>query len=64
LAQLKDDLSALQKNLFDDGLISKTLTDTALFQANLANLQAEVEGAPASLRKPVTLPAFLPSRVT
>src|SRR5580692_441959 len=45
LAQLKDDLSALQKNLFDDGLISKTLTDMALFQANLANLQAEVEGA-------------------
>jgi len=45
LAQLRDDLSALQKNLFDDGLISKTLTDTALFQANLANLQAEVEGA-------------------
>ena len=45
LAQLRDDLSALQKNLFDDGLISKTLTDMALFQANLANLQAEVEGA-------------------
>src|ERR1700732_3992303 len=44
LAQLRDDLSALQKNLYDDGLISKTLTDTALFQANLANLQAEVEG--------------------
>jgi pimeloyl-ACP methyl ester carboxylesterase len=27
LAELKDDLSALQKNLFDDGLISKTLAD-------------------------------------
>ena len=45
LARLRDDLSALQKNLFDDGLISKTLTDMALLQANLANLQAEVEGA-------------------
>jgi non-heme chloroperoxidase len=45
LAQLKDDLSELQKNLFDDGLISKTLTDMALFQANLANLRDEVEGA-------------------
>ena len=45
LAQLKDDLSALQKNLYDDGLISKTLTDMALFQANLAELRGEVEGA-------------------
>jgi len=45
LAQLRDDLSALQKNLFDDGLISKTLTDTTLFQANLAELRGEVEGA-------------------
>jgi non-heme chloroperoxidase len=44
LAQLKDDLSALQKNLFDDGLISKTLTDMELFHSNLSNLQAEVEG--------------------
>jgi non-heme chloroperoxidase len=45
LAQLKDDLSRLQKNLFDDDLISKTLTDMALFQANLAELRGEVEGA-------------------
>ena len=45
LAQLKDDLSALQKNLYDDSLISKTLTDMALFQANLAELRGEVEGA-------------------
>lgn len=45
LAQLKDDLSELQKNLFDDDLISKTLTDMTPFQTNLANLQAEVEGA-------------------
>jgi len=45
LAQLRDDLSALQKNLFDDALISKTLTDMALFQANLAELRGEVEGA-------------------
>src|ERR1700722_4558322 len=36
LAQLKDDLAARQKNLLDDGLISKTLTDTALFKASLA----------------------------
>jgi len=45
LAQLKDDLSALQKNLYDDGLISKTLADMALFQANLTELRGEVEGA-------------------
>src|SRR6266576_3376666 len=45
LAQLKDDLLTLQKNLFDDGLISKTLTDMALFEANLAELRGEVEGA-------------------
>jgi non-heme chloroperoxidase len=49
LAQLKDDLSALQKDLFDDGLISKTLTDMALFQANLAELRSELEcGTPPS----------------
>ena len=45
LAQLRDDLSALHDNLFDDGLISKTLTDMALFQVNLAELRGEVEGA-------------------
>lgn len=45
LAQLRDDLLALQKNLFDDGLISKTLTDMSLFQANLTELQGEVECA-------------------
>jgi non-heme chloroperoxidase len=45
LAQLKGDLSALQENFFDDGLISKTLTDMALFQANLTELRDEVEGA-------------------
>jgi non-heme chloroperoxidase len=45
LAQLKDDLSALQTNLFDDDLISKTLTDMALFQTNLVELRGEVEGA-------------------
>ncbi len=45
LAQLRDDLSALQKNLFDDALISKTLTDMALFQANLVELRGELEGA-------------------
>ncbi|HLV85704.1 MAG TPA: alpha/beta hydrolase [Candidatus Sulfotelmatobacter sp.] len=45
LAQLRDDLAALQDDLFDDGIISKTLIDMALFQANLAELRAEVEGA-------------------
>ena len=45
LAQLKDDFSALQKNLFDDGLISKTLTDMELFQSYLADIRGEVEGA-------------------
>ena len=45
LAQVKDDLAALQLNLFDDGLISKTLTDMALFQANLTELRSEVECA-------------------
>jgi pimeloyl-ACP methyl ester carboxylesterase len=45
LAQLRDDLSALHDDLFNDGLISKTLTDMALFQANLAELRGEVEGA-------------------
>jgi hypothetical protein len=45
LAQLRDDLSVLHDDLFDDGLISKTLTDMALFQANLVELRGEVEGA-------------------
>jgi non-heme chloroperoxidase len=45
LAQLRDDLSELQKNLFDDDLISKTLTDMALFHAYLADIRGEVEGA-------------------
>jgi pimeloyl-ACP methyl ester carboxylesterase len=45
LAQLRDDLSALQQNFFDDALISKTLTDMALFQPNLTELRDEVEGA-------------------
>jgi non-heme chloroperoxidase len=49
LAQVEDDLSALQKNLFDDQLVSKTLTDMALFQANLAELRGELEcGTPPS----------------
>jgi non-heme chloroperoxidase len=45
MAQLEDDLSALQKNPFDDTLISSTSTDIALFQANLAELRGEVECA-------------------
>jgi non-heme chloroperoxidase len=45
LAQLRDDLSELQKHLYDDGLISKTLADMALFQINLTDLRGEVEGA-------------------
>lgn len=55
LAQLRDDLSALQKNLFDDHLISKTLTDMALFQANLAEVRGEVECATAPSPKPADL---------
>jgi non-heme chloroperoxidase len=46
LAQIKDELSALQKDPFDDGLISKTLMDMALLQANLAELRGEVECGP------------------
>jgi non-heme chloroperoxidase len=45
LAELRNDLSALQKNLYDDGIVSKTSTDIALFQANLAEVRNEVEGA-------------------
>jgi non-heme chloroperoxidase len=45
LAQLREDLSALEKNLYDDRLISKTLVDMALFQVNLTDLRGEVEGA-------------------
>jgi len=45
LTELRDDLSALQKHLYDDALISKTLTDMALFHINLAELRGEVEGA-------------------
>jgi len=45
LAELRDDLSVLQKNLYDDGIVSKTLTDMALFHANLAEVRDEVEGA-------------------
>jgi pimeloyl-ACP methyl ester carboxylesterase len=52
LAQLKDDLSALQKNLFDDALISKTLTDMTLFQAYLADIRGEVEGGTGPDPKP------------
>ena len=54
LAQLKDDLSALQKNLFDDGLISKTLTDMALFQAYLAEFGARSKVGRAPIRNPRT----------
>lgn len=45
LAELRDDLSALQKSLYDDATISKTSKDLALFQANLAEVRHEVEGA-------------------
>jgi non-heme chloroperoxidase len=55
LAELKDDLSALQKNLFDDGLISKTLADMALFQVNLTDLRGEVEGATGPSPKAIDL---------
>jgi non-heme chloroperoxidase len=55
LAQLKNDLSALQKNLFDDDLISKTLTDMTLFQAYLADIRGEVEGGTGPDPKPKDL---------
>jgi pimeloyl-ACP methyl ester carboxylesterase len=61
LAQLKVDLSALQKNLFDDDLISKTLTDMTLFRAYLADIQGEVEGGTGPDPKPkdlVSISAF------
>jgi pimeloyl-ACP methyl ester carboxylesterase len=45
LAELKDDLTALQKRLYDDALISKTLEDLVRFQTNLSELRGEVEGA-------------------
>jgi non-heme chloroperoxidase len=43
LAELRDDLSSLQKNLYDDAAISKTSTDLALFKTNLDEVQHEVE---------------------
>jgi non-heme chloroperoxidase len=55
LAQLKEDISALQKNLFDDGLISKTLTDMTLFQAYLTDIRGEVEGGTGPDPKPKDL---------
>lgn len=61
LAQLRNDLSELQKDLFDDGLVSKTLRDTALFQANLANLRAEVEGGTGPSPKCFRAKNLLPS---
>src|SRR6202044_591192 len=45
LAQLRDDLSELEKHLYDDSLISKTLADMALFHGYLADIRGEVEGA-------------------
>jgi non-heme chloroperoxidase len=45
--ELKEDLSKLQDNLFDDALISKTLTDEARYRRNLQDLRDEVEGAKA-----------------
>ena len=55
IAQLKEDLSALQKNLFDDDLISKTLTDMTRFHAYLADIRGEVEGATGPDPKPEDL---------
>ena len=45
MSELRDDLSVLQKNLYDDALISKTLEDMLLFRTNLIELRGEVEGA-------------------
>jgi non-heme chloroperoxidase len=46
-AELKEDLSKLQENLYDDALITKTLADEARFRRNLQDLRDEVEGAEA-----------------
>jgi non-heme chloroperoxidase len=43
--ELQEDLSKLGHNLFDDALISKTLTDEARYRRNLQDLRDEVEGA-------------------
>jgi hypothetical protein len=40
---LKEDLSKLQDNRFDDALISKILADEARFRRNLQDLRDEVE---------------------
>lgn len=45
LAELKDDLSALQKSLYDDAIVSKTLADMRFFQENLNEVREEIEGA-------------------
>jgi non-heme chloroperoxidase len=45
--ELQEDLSKLGHNLFDDALISKTLTDEARYRRNLQDLRDEVEGAKA-----------------
>ena len=45
--ELKEDLSKLQGDPYDDALISKTLVDEARFRRNLEDLRDEVEGAKA-----------------
>lgn len=45
MASVREDLTALEKNLYDDSLITKTLKDMSLFQMNLKELQGEIEGA-------------------
>ena len=45
--ELQEDLSKLGHNLFDDALITKTLTDEARYRRNLEDLRDEVEGAEA-----------------
>lgn len=52
LAELQKDLSALQQNLYDHEIISRTSRDMALFRANLEEVQKEVEGAKAPAPAP------------
>jgi pimeloyl-ACP methyl ester carboxylesterase len=42
-----NDLATLQKNPFDDSLLTKVSTELALFQANISEIRGEVEGATA-----------------
>jgi pimeloyl-ACP methyl ester carboxylesterase len=64
LAQLRDDLSELEKHLYDDSLISKTLAAWRCFRSTSPNFEAKSKAQMAPHRKPVTWPAFPPTRIT